>query len=78
MKAYPPDDGRFVKRQTSVKDWPVFSDQAGLGPESDGSRGRQIPDRDAYDRSRQQGFLRSALSDPCTAAIPGLFMSQRN
>jgi hypothetical protein len=26
MKAYPPDDERFVKRQTSVKDWPVFSD----------------------------------------------------
>jgi hypothetical protein len=29
MKAYPSDDGRFVKRQTSVKDWPVFSDKAG-------------------------------------------------
>jgi hypothetical protein len=26
MKAYPLDDGRFVKRQTPVKDWPVFSD----------------------------------------------------
>ena len=26
MKAYPPDDERFVKRQTSVKDWLVFSD----------------------------------------------------
>jgi hypothetical protein len=29
MKAYPPDDERFVKRRTSVKNWPVFSDQAG-------------------------------------------------
>ena len=29
MKAYPPDDERFVKRQTSVKDWPVFSDKGG-------------------------------------------------
>jgi hypothetical protein len=29
LKAYPPDDGRFVKRRTSVEDWPVFSDQAG-------------------------------------------------
>jgi hypothetical protein len=26
MKAYPPDDERFVKRRTSVKDWPVFTD----------------------------------------------------
>jgi ribosomal protein S12 len=25
-KAYSPDDELFVKRQTSVKDWPVFSD----------------------------------------------------
>ena len=32
MKAYPPDDERFVKRQTSVQDWPVFSDKADLGP----------------------------------------------
>jgi hypothetical protein len=23
---YPPDDERFVERQTSVQDWPVFSD----------------------------------------------------
>ena len=29
MKAYPPDDERFVERRTSVKDWPVFSDQGG-------------------------------------------------
>jgi hypothetical protein len=30
MKAYPPDDECFVKRQTSVKDWPVFSDNGRL------------------------------------------------
>ena len=29
LKAYPPGDGRFVKRRTSVKDWPVFCDQRG-------------------------------------------------
>jgi hypothetical protein len=29
MKAYPPDDERSVKRQTSRQDWPVISDQAG-------------------------------------------------
>jgi hypothetical protein len=29
MEAYPPDDERFIKRRTSVKDWPVFSDKEG-------------------------------------------------
>jgi len=28
LKAYPPGDGRFVKRRTSVKDWPVFCDRS--------------------------------------------------
>jgi hypothetical protein len=29
MKAYPSDGERSVKRQTSMQDWPVFSDKAG-------------------------------------------------
>jgi hypothetical protein len=35
MKAYPPDDERSVKRQTSMQDWPVFSDKAGEGRASE-------------------------------------------
>jgi hypothetical protein len=30
LKAYPPDDRRFLKRRTSVKDWPVFCDKGGV------------------------------------------------
>jgi len=40
LKAYPPDDGRFVKRGTSVKNWPVFSDQEVSTAQNDDSETR--------------------------------------
>ena len=53
LKAYPPGDGRFVKRRTSVKDWPVFCDQGGFyfGP----SLWSQFPDTQGPDRRSCNG-----------------------
>jgi hypothetical protein len=48
MKAYPLDGERFVKRRTSMKDWPVFCDKGGFyfGP----SLWAQFPDTHGPDR----------------------------